>query len=303
MRKKFIILCFSIIVQNGFAQLVDIETAKKVASNFFSTKKSIASNKIKDVLTEATDNEIIFYVINFSDGGWVLLSASYSTWPILAYGIQGEFRLDDDKPEQLNSLLDNYKEQIKAVRFLKTANINVSEKWSTLQIGSSLKSLKSYSPGTVLLNIPSRGGEVKWGQGANNGRGCNPSYNEQCPSNDDSDCNCGHEPVGCGAVAMGQIMWKWQWPQTYNWSQMDTELKENDNDAIPRLLSDCGRKADMHYGCSGSWAYINKLVDAFKDFNYKGVEKREKKDWPNDVWIQMIRNEIDCERPVLYSVS
>src|SRR5690606_2626801 len=114
-------------------------------------------------------------------------------------------------------------------------------------------------------------------------------------------CECEHKPVGCGALAMGQIMWKWQWPQTYNWSNMMNTLHENDTDDIPRLLADCGGKANMNYWwCDGAWTTTNNLVDAFVDFNYKAVDKRVKNDWPNDVWIQIIRNEIDCERPVLY---
>jgi len=168
------------ILQNGFAQLVDIETSKIVASNFFSTKQSNTSNKIKNVLTEIADNEIVFYVINFTNGGWVLVSASNSTCPILGYETTGEFSLDDEKPVQLIDLLSNYKEQINTSRHLKSANIQVSEKWNTLKKSSYLKSLKTYTPGTNLLNVTGRG-EVLWGQNKNFDGGCTPSYNAFCP--------------------------------------------------------------------------------------------------------------------------
>jgi len=291
------------ILQNGFAQLVDIETSKIVASNFFSTKQSNTSNKIKNVLTEIADNEIVFYVINFTNGGWVLVSASNSTCPILGYETTGEFSLDDEKPVQLIDLLSNYKEQINTSRHLKSANIQVSEKWNTLKKSSYLKSLKTYTPGTNLLNVTGRG-EVLWGQNKNFDGGCTPSYNAFCPDKGCDDYCDNRALAGCGAVAMGQIMWYWEWPSSYNWSIMPSRLRnttpQNHGDAVARLLSDCGKKANMTYWCSGSWTTVNKIEDAFKDFNFKGVEKRVRTDWPSNVWLQIIRNEIDCERPVFY---
>lgn len=182
MRKKYLILfLLFVLLQTGFSQSVDIETAKTVAINFLSSKQSPTSNKINNVLTETYNSETVFYVVNFTNGGWVLISASNSTWPILGYGTKGEFKLDNNKPSQLIDLLDNYKAQIKASSQLKSADIQVSEKWGSLEKGNSLKSLIVYTPGTNLLNVPGRG-EVIWGQDYNNDGGCTPSYHKYCPS-------------------------------------------------------------------------------------------------------------------------
>lgn len=300
MRKFILIFCFSISLQIGYAQYIDINIAKTVASSFLSSKQPITSHKIENVLTESYDNEIVFYVINFSDGGWVIVSNSYSTWPILGYGLKGEFKLDANLPPQLVDLLENYKEQIKESLLRQSTNILVLEKWSILE-GSN--SIKLYTPGTNLLNVPGRG-EVIWEQEENYDGGCVPSYNKFCPSSDNDDCDCDHKPVGCGAIAMGQIMWYWEWPSSYNWLIMPNVLRNStpieEGDEIARLLRDCGNKADMTYWCSGSWTTVNNIEDAFKEFNYKGVEKRVRGDWRDDVWMQIIRNEIDCERPVFY---
>ncbi len=71
---------------------------------------------------------------------------------------------------------------------------------------------------------------------------------------------------------------------------------------VAHLLEDCGNASDMTYWCSGSWTTTNKIEDAFKDkFNYKSVKKHVKKDWDyGDAWVDLLRSEIDMERPVFY---
>ncbi len=60
-----------------------------------------------------------------------------------------------------------------------------------------------YEPGTILLD--KREGEVMWGQSKNGEKGCSPSYNYFCPTDDD-ESQCGHTLAGCAAVAMAQII-------------------------------------------------------------------------------------------------
>lgn len=112
---------------------------------------------------------------------------------------------------------------------------------------------------------------------------------------------------------MGQIMWYWQWPQsssyrTYNWGLMPNLLTNSsstpEGDEVANLLRDIGREdaADMTYWCSGTWTTVNKIEEAFKDkFNYKGVKKHVKNDWEyGSAWGDLLRSEIDNERPVFY---
>ena len=90
---------------------------------------------------------------------------------------------------------------------------DIEERWQKLLYNA--KGINSveikYNPGASLLNIPGRG-VVKWGQTINNSGGCTPSYNRFCRGELFLNCNCDRTRAGCGPVALGQVMWYWQWP-------------------------------------------------------------------------------------------
>jgi hypothetical protein len=142
----------------------------------------------------------------------------------------------------------------------------------------------------------------------NNDGGCTPAYNQYCPGTICHDC--GNTPAGCGAVAMGQIMWYWQWPKTssyrtYNWMEMPVRLRTGATQVgydIATLLDDCGDACNTMYTCSGSAALIDNIEDAFDEtFAYKGVKVHYRDDWETYLsWENLIKSEIDNNRPVLY---
>jgi len=179
---------------------------------------------------------------------------------------------------------------------------------------------QNYVPGTFLLQ-DNAGAENKWGQrGNSNGKSnCTPCFNQYCPSGS----HCGHTLVGCGAVAMAQIMWKWQYPQsssyrTYNWNLMPAQLLNDqiaEGEEIAHFLRDCGDAVNMRYWemntgidridetLTGSFSFIKDVEDAFKNvFNYKSVTLYSKSDWGyGSAWEDLIRAEIDAGRPVFYN--
>lgn len=57
----------------------------------------------------------------------------------------------------------------------------------------------------------------------------------------------------------------------------------------------------MSYHCYGSWTVSDSIISAFKSsFNYRGVKKHFMKDWKyNNAWSNLIKSEIDNDRPVL----
>ena len=172
-------------------------------------------------------------------------------------------------------------------------------RWEALLIDPPAR-LKSYTPGTSLLIMDK--GSVRWGQGENNSGGCNFSYNAYCPI---GNCDCSHKLTGCGPVAMGQIMWYWEWPKNYNWDIIPERLTNYssavEEDEIARLLDDCGDAANKGYiGCS-TWTTVNNIESALKNnFLYKAVDKHVRDDWPGESWLDLMRAEIDAERPVIY---
>ena len=290
---------------------IRIEQAKTVAVNFMS-HNGIQGKTVFTVETEMFNGIPVYHIINFNDGGWALVSAENSVVPVLGYGIEGSFYIDEDTPEALIDLLEGYKEEIFYMSSIDSISNEISEQWEALQLPDMSR---TYVPGTRLLNVPGRG-EVAWGQAKNNDKGCTPSYNQKCPERDHwwnfFDCDCHRALAGCGAVAMAQIMWYWQFPKSYDWSLMPTELNNSSTteqgDAVAQLLKDCGDKSNMNYGLctdllSGSWTTTNNIESALRKFGYplaRKVVKDDQFDIIQQKWNDLIRMEIDAKRPVFY---
>jgi hypothetical protein len=153
-----------------------------------------------------------------------------------------------------------------------------------------------------------------WDQTVNNKGGCNPSYNYFCPSGYSGD-PCDKCLVGCGPVAMGLIMYKWEWPNIYrnyyDWDIMDGILKDGDNLYIPRLLRDCGIAANTHYESflnihtylgipiTGSWTTNGDLKEGLSSMHYN-CRLYSKDDWDyGSAWSDLLQSELKCKRPII----
>ena len=164
-----------------------------------------------------------------------------------------------------------------------------------------------YIVGGSLLDMTGRG-RLCWSQGKNYDNGCSPSYNQDCPSTIIDCYACYHEPVGCAAVALGEIMWYWRWPESseYNWDSMPSKLRNttaNDSASVlSRFLRECGEAVGMTYACTGSFATMDNIVDALINrYGYHGSHKIYKSDWGfGSSWNDIVKSEIDHKRPVLF---
>jgi hypothetical protein len=223
--------------------------------------------------------------------------------------------LEDEKPGGFLFLIDGYKEEVDISRKMgATASNEVIEMWSQLLVdgGSSTSrqsaspGTRTYTPGTNLL------GSLAWGQDVNNDGGCTPAYNDEIKKKWNhgwfSACTCQSPPVGCGAVAMGQVMWYWKWPQsstyrTYNWNQMPVALTNSSTtaqgEAVAKLLLDCAESSNMVYACGGS--FTTSIESALKNtFGYTAITGNNRNNYTDTAWDNLIRTEIDNERPVIY---
>lgn len=263
----------------------------------------------------ADNNVIVYYRINFNEGGWVMISNSEQTKPILAYSKNGEFN-SENIPPALEQLLNYYKSSIYEVITNNIKNSDFNQEWEILLNYHSNKSTYSTQTNNFCLLDKPIEGTVYWSQEYNNdGFGhCTPCYNKYCPDKTDNswsciglstkNCYCDYKPVGCGAVAMGEIMWYWRWPISYNWSIIPTELKDNtptyQANELARLLHDCGIKANMNYCCNGSWATTNNVCDGLIDLGFESAQVKIRNQISDNAWKQLLRTELDAERPVLY---
>ena len=100
MKKLFLIFAlfvclFSFALQ---AKEVNKQTAEKIAANAFAkldNNKNIVNFQVKEVLTVYSDDIIAFYIVNFKPTGFIILSASDATMPILGNSTESNFLLEN----------------------------------------------------------------------------------------------------------------------------------------------------------------------------------------------------------------
>lgn len=104
-------------------------------------------------------------------------------------------------------------------------------------------------------------------------------YNKLCPW-ETKDTTVHHAYAGCGPLVMAQVMKRYNYPSaskslgsTYEWSQMFNRLSDDvtsaEEDAVARLIVDCGTAANTVYGQSASSTKLNDLITGLKkDFQY-----------------------------------
>lgn len=173
-----------------------------------------------------------------------------------------------------------------------------------------------YVPGAMLLLKD--GNYPYWGQSENNDGDCNPSYNYYCPSGFSGD-PCDRTAVGCAAVALGQVMYRWNWPylssyRLVDWDKMPAKLKNGDPTDLPRLLRDIGTACDTHYEeflgvhdwklvdeIDNSWTLWEDIRDGMEGkFKYDiSIWDRDELANYGDAWEDLLRSEISCGRPVV----
>lgn len=297
-------LCFALSPVLLPAKDVDLKTAQKVAINAFSERSGLSKSSvtISETIPVEKDGEVVFRVFNLNSNGFIIISAEDNALPVLGYGTDGKFRFDDAPPGLL-FLLDGYKKEIKTIKEKKLqADENISKKWVQYSSDDYL-SLKSYTIGSYLL-------ETIWNQDS--------PYNNSCPLDPNTGLRC---LVGCGAVALGQILNYWEckvfpdgtrppyypniyftnpitvnfYDQHYNWNNIRTVPS-----ATAQFLYHCGVAILSNYTDSATSSNIGHVEDALKinfGFQTSGIKW---KDANQSTWINTLKSDIDAGRPIFY---
>ena len=188
--KKILSYCLlsalAAVSMNASAASIDANTARAAANTFLKQKaatgvlKAAATADIKLAYTEkssVTGNA--FYVFNIDGGGWVIIAGDDRAKQVLAYGDKGNIDMND-LPGNMKDYLELYKNQI--------------------------EEMQSYKGEVIPIKVTNRSSVVEpltksiWGQS-------NP-FNRQCPQLSD-----GYPPIGCGPLAMAQIIYYWKYPE------------------------------------------------------------------------------------------
>ena len=305
--RRTLLLCIAILGLHLYstANPIDQKTAKAVASKF------MGRNDLQLAVTYQTErNAAAFYVFNTEDG-FVIVSANDCETPIIAYSREGRFD-PTDVPVQMEDYLQDFVARIQyGIENHIVADETTARQWELVKTTGRLNDRKDAKAIEPLLT-------EKWHQGCR--------YNSLCPSF--AKVPCGHAEVGCVAVAMGQIMHYWGYPEhgwgsnsyynlgvelsanfgntTYDWEHMPDSLTESSSDteieSVATLLYQCGISVNMDYGINGSNANSANVPDALiRYFYYSRQLHRDKKGTNNAAWLAKLKDCLDLHRPIYYS--
>ena len=311
--KRVIFLYFFLLVWGiSFATKVEKETATLVALNWMNSNSSkyYDGKDIASVFTNSSDSLVLNYIVSFDSVGWVIVSASDLTEPVIAYSFDSKFDISS-MPSQVSSWLRGISSETASAEIKKIApSVDIQRKWGDLQ---SIQK-KKRALGAVAYVAPLV--STIWNQGR--------YYNEMAPLDQRSSTGNGHVWIGCVATAMAQVMKFWEYPgngleqhsytsrygtlsadfanTTYDWGAMPANVTSQ-NTEVQRISYHAAISAEMDFGPYSSGAYLEDanegMVQFFKYNSNQFVSYKD--DWDNAEWIALLKRELDAGRPIIYS--
>ena len=298
MKRFTILLALSVMIAvPAMAERVTPEIARKVATTFLNNNGT-KSNQLVDLSKAAGFKNL--YIFS-TESSFVVMSADDCVKPILGYSLTDKFDVDD-MPENLRWWLQGYNDEIQWVIDNDVpSDTSNSAEWYDLKEGKNSKD----TPVVIVAPLT----ETKWAQSS--------PYNMYCPTG---------TVTGCVATAMAQVMKKWNYPAhgigshdylysnygtlsadfgstQYNWNAMQNSYS-NDNsneekEAVATLMYHCGVSVEMKYGPESGSNIKRASVSLRTYFNYNATYY-EKKNFNNDDWIAMLKENLNDSVPVLY---
>ena len=269
---------------------------------------------IKGVYDYVRNDTVILYEVCFMNDLHVILSGSKSCKPIMGYGVINDanslLNTANFSIEPLTGLIENYmyindcciKNQLEPI---------YKDEWDNLQ---------TYNQRDDVYIVVEPMIQTTWTQYYSNGdiHAFNYYVQENCSSCPDDNP---FAPIGCPAVAMGQIMNYWKYPiknpntlLPYEWCDIESnllrywfgKLRSNyvaEKIAIARLLKDVADEAETVYcalgQCQSGSVEIWDQKQAFHKYGYKEAKVvRQRYHWNN--WGNMMKRELDNGRPICY---
>ncbi len=308
MKKLFLLLSAIFIVSILTATPIKYDILENAAINWYEQATN-SSSSLSETFSTESEGIITSYTFNFSEGGFIILSADDNVFPILAFDFEN-YAPSNVTDEAVKSYLKGMNKTI--AELIKSGqNLQENKKlWENIlrnDFSYFLNTTKDVSP-LVSTN---------WDQ--------DYPYNMYCPT-----MNGQHTLVGCVATAMGQIMRTNEYPEhgtgshsynwngqtlsadfentTYNWNLMPNSLYSgspfNQRQAVATLLFHCGVATEMDYGLNGSGTYTSFAESAFQlYFGYDPytVQMRNKNSYNDEDWVAFLKADLDDGYPILYA--
>jgi len=308
MRKLSTLLLSLLFVAFAFGKSVTMEKANLVANNYFSTYSGKALLNVENSFSKSYNGITTFYVFNYTNGGFVIVSADDVATPVLAQSNEGFIDEEIVNPA-LALMLESYSKEI--------AHAIASDMDNTESVGAWNQILNNEIDAPTMDVSPLC--VTTWDQGQ--------WYNYYCPAAPGGPG--GKAWAGCVATTMGQLMKYYNFPAkgvlshsyvhptygtqtanfgntTYNFANMGTAATSGSYTEIATLLRQAGVSVDMNYAPDGSGAFSQDVPWAMATyFNYdqSTIKYAAKTEYTNTTWVALLKSELDASRPLYYSGS
>lgn len=257
-------------------------------------------------LVRHSDSTPLYYIVSLSPQGWIIVSATRTYHPIIAFSWESTFEYPIYSPA-VSMWMWNEQQKIRQSLRHVTSHPLIQSEWLKYEqpdaVGARFRDEKIVLP---MLN-------TKWNQGM--------FYNEFCPR--DPAGPDGRTYAGCVATAIGQVMNYFRYPlqgqggtytsqytaygtltvdyssALYHWNMMPWKLSRS-NHPVAQLLYHIGVSVDMHYGPYGSGMWNHKAAHTMKTFfGYSDSTQYIFRDTTSINWSAMLRHFLD-QKIVLY---
>ncbi len=310
MKNTFLVCAGMLVSLTALGAPLSPEQALDRASKSVNMKaRSKKTTEAKLVYTSTSNNGInAAYIFNYQGGGYTVVSADDSAYPVLGYSDNGTVDPENLSP-QLKWWLDEYGRQIEWAnsRKINTSNTRADNNWA---------------PIVPLV-------KTKWDQDA--------PYNDLCPIpktvNGKPYTEGKHSFTGCVATAMAQLMKYHNYPDAgegviqytptrqgytfdrltwnlarhpFEWSKMlniysEGAYTEAEGEAVANLMKSCGVAVGMSYGLDASGASGLSIASALRTyFKYNDNTRSEFRDiYSSSEWEEMIYDNLKNVGPVV----
>ncbi|MEN8228144.1 MAG: C10 family peptidase [Bacteroidota bacterium] len=291
-----------ILVNDHFVGLAEIEAIAggiefpdgndlNLKSTGSQTKSLSSIDEIKN-----TSGETLLYIINYDEGGFLILSSDKRSIPVLAYSTENNFRVDENSHSpSLRLWMDDARKQMEDIRSSSSEQSRISENaWESIQTAliSEVSSLKKepipdcYEHTDIFTEGPFTV----------------PTWHQDSPFNDDlitQTCGGETDPIkaGCVTIALAEIMRYHEHPTSYSWTSMPYT---SGNSTTAAFIEDIYDEADAFpgssivYDCDWGTAVTLSDVGVFleNEFGYSSAE------YLDPINHSTIKNNILYDRPV-----
>jgi hypothetical protein len=295
--------------------LITEDLALKISSNILfkqnaATSKNAAPSKrkVKNLKPVKYKNEEnLFYIVNYEDGGFVILSADNRLFPILAYSDTSVFRTDSN--DYSSGLVGWLSATSDTIRSLRKSNIvqsvSVKKEWNSFY---TKRLVESDNP----INNKEKGRSITKRNIPVDPNACEDEYeqvgpltstiwHQRCGFNDFmpalncSDQTCGKARAGCVPIAIAQVMKYHKFPTTYNWDNMPPNYGTTTTASLIKDIHNSIGSNNINYKCDATSVPSSyNVATVFTKFNYSSASY-------GDYNYETVKQQLRLNKPVILS--